>query len=338
MLQLLLAKKQRTAVDIWRGGGTSYGFLGPGVLMFAVVLSLLPAAFAAPCDGKVAKELRACLAATYPYTPQIEATCAAQEEGYNRWKCRQTEYAARGVQINPPILRNGTPDGAAPVPSTAPVPSSGYVTRNISIVGAIGGVRAGTDNAQWDEAGPLATAAAEALSGLLTGGVDQGVSGAIAVGAADGWYGSPDILACIRQVSGSPEQILAASSRGFSLSGDEWRDNSFNATFTTTYVDWPVNADAKFEIVLWDVDPPTIPVAVPTASRMNWELMGNAVITRADLDKALTLGVTYAVPVFDQTSNTIRSVLIRVTPGGPTFGGGFTKIEGPHKGCPYPWP
>jgi hypothetical protein len=92
--------------------------------MLAIALSLLPSASAAPCDGKVAKELRACLASTYAYTPQIEATCAAQEEGYARWKCRQAEYAARGVGINPPILQNGAPPSeTVPTPVTdVPIP------------------------------------------------------------------------------------------------------------------------------------------------------------------------------------------------------------------------
>ena len=278
------------------------------------------------CDGLEGREQLSCIATSYPEQfAQVEASCSETEHPR---ECRRDGFAAVGIAFvpaaNPRSSRVRTPRTDAvgqpdptPAPEMAPSASTAaeqpsdriYVTIRF-ISAQIGPGKAG--GANWDGTGTISPAAAEAVAALITQGASLAtstVSGELtsaALNTANQGTQAPDVIGFV-YVSGPTTKGLA-STAGVPIAlatSDKMVDNNYVPTFLyrAEYSNWPVFADTRFEVSLWDVD------------LTENDPIGVVQINATSIIAALEKGTIFEVPVADQCSGQIVNIKLSVSPG-----------------------
>lgn len=261
------------------------------------------------CDGLAGREMLACIEEHWPKVyAAVEATCKEAEKPRD---CRLTEYAANRITFVPGSKEGGagSKGKSSGKAASADADAPEYVT--IRFVGAqIGPGKAGGSN--WDGTGNIPPEAAEAMLAVATQGAslsaggNAGTASSVALNAAIQGTAAPDVIGSVRVVGPTRSDLTKTAGTPMALASSGKKvEDSYTPTFTyqMEYQNWPVYADTRFELSLWDAD------------LSNNDPIGVVQLTRVNIDAALAKGTILEVPVGDQSSGQVVSVKISVMHG-----------------------
>ena len=275
------------------------------------------------CEGLEGKDQLSCIEERYPEQyRRVEDGCASDERPRD---CRREKYAVEGISFTP---RSPAPDGegeraggrrahrperAADTENTAQpsdaAPAPRYLTRRF--IGAqIGPGKAG--GANWDGTGNISPGAAAAVTALITGGTSLAAStvsgelAATALNTAVQGTAAPDVTGFVYASGTTTKSLAATAGTPIALATtSQMVDDSYTPTFIyrAEYYNWPVFADTRFEVSLWDVD------------FSENDPIGVVQIGAAAVLDALAKGTILEVPVADQCSGQIINIKVSVSAG-----------------------